>query len=194
MDVIPVADYFGLPELCERLEAMKEPDVTQNNNNNADVIRLDVSGTILKTTRATLTQDPDSHLAKMFTPGSNTSPPLTEEGAYFIDACPKAVKFVLTSLISRRLILAENQSYNSCLDVPEDMPEKDLEIAAQTFALKLSNIMIGEICWDRSKVLFSSNSTDYHLIRDIVLYLMPRRFLSFSAYSCDPPPYHLVQM
>ena len=74
MDVIPVADYFGLPELCEKLEAMKKPVVTENNNND-EVILLDVVGTIFKTSRATLTQMPYSKLAKMFTPGSRTAPP-----------------------------------------------------------------------------------------------------------------------
>ncbi len=47
-DVIPVADYFGLPKLSEKLKALKKPEVSQNNNN-ADIIRLDVGGTIFKT-------------------------------------------------------------------------------------------------------------------------------------------------
>ena len=58
-NVIPVADYFGLPELCEKLEAMKKPDFTRNNND-ADVIRLNVGGTIFETSRTTLTQKPNS--------------------------------------------------------------------------------------------------------------------------------------
>ena len=58
-DVIPVADYFGLPKLSEKLKAIKKPDVGQNNNN-ADIIKLDVGGTIFKTSRATLTKEPNS--------------------------------------------------------------------------------------------------------------------------------------
>ena len=95
VEVIPVADYFCLPELSEKLEALK------NNNNIADVIRLDVGGTIFKTSRATLCQQPNSKLARMFTPGSETSPPLTEDGAYFIDACPRAAEVVINWLRGR---------------------------------------------------------------------------------------------
>merc|ERR1712172_50245 len=62
-DVIPVADYFGLPELCEKLTAIE-------NNNDDDIIRLNVGGTIFETTRGTMTQQPNSKLAEMFTPGS----------------------------------------------------------------------------------------------------------------------------
>ena len=96
-DAIPVADYFGLPELCEKLEAMKKPDFARNINN-ADIIRLNVGRTIFETSRATLTQKPDSILARMFTPGSETSPPLTKDGAYFIDGCPKAAEVILNWL------------------------------------------------------------------------------------------------
>ena len=55
-DVIPVAEYFGLPELCEKLEAMKKKE----NNNYPDIIRLNVGGTIFETTRKTLTQKPNA--------------------------------------------------------------------------------------------------------------------------------------
>ena len=90
-DVIPVADYFGLPELCEKLEAMKKPDFARNNND-ADIIRLNVGWKIFETSRATLiTQEPPS---KLFLPGSETSPPRTEDGAYFIDGCPKAAEII----------------------------------------------------------------------------------------------------
>ena len=176
MEVITVADYFGLPELCERLEVMKGPDVTQNNNN-TDVIRLDVCGTILKTTRATLTQDPHSHLAKMFTPGSKTSPPLTEEGAYFIDACPKAVKVILSSLRCRRLNPARNnQPYISSPVFPDDISKEELDIAAKSFALRVENLsqLSAELknlyyqSMDKSKLLFSfhQHHTHYHLSQE----------------------------
>ena len=53
-------------------------------------------------TRATLTQRPYTELAKMFTPGSETSPPLTENGAYFIDGSPEAAELIINWLRSRR--------------------------------------------------------------------------------------------
>ena len=177
MEVITVADYFGLPELCERLEAMKESDVnvTQNNNNNADIIRLDVCGTILNTTRATLTQVPHSRLAKMFTPGSKTSPPLTEEGAYFIDACPKALKVILSSLRCRRLNSARNnQPYISSPVIPNDISKEELDIAAKCFALRVENLSQLSVemknfyyqNMDKSKLLFSCHHTHYHLSQE----------------------------
>ena len=131
-DVIPVADYFGLPELCEKLGTMKKPEVTQNNNN-VDIIRLNVGGTIFETSRATLLAEapPYSKLAKMFKPGSETSPPLTEDGAYFIDACPKAAEFVLNSL--RRQVWG---SFN--IDpprLPAGIDFEDLDVAANNFML-----------------------------------------------------------
>ena len=92
-DVIPVADYFGLLELSAKLEALKKP-VTQNIND-GDIIRLNVGGTIYETTRGTMTKKPGTKLAEMFKPGSRTSPPITADGGYFIDACPRAFEIVL---------------------------------------------------------------------------------------------------
>ena len=123
MDVIQVADYFGLPKLCEKLEA------TQNNNNYADIIRLDVGGTIFKITREKLTQKPNSKLAKMFTPGSETSPPLTEDGAYFIDCCPKAAEIVV-NFIRRSGGDSETVGKYDCIQ------NRDLIFAAQSFGLE----------------------------------------------------------
>ena len=96
-DVIPVADYFGLPKLIKKLKALKNPDVSQNNNI-SDIIRLKIGGTIFEITRAILTKTPDSKLARMFTPGSETSPPLTEDGAYLIDASARAAEVVINWL------------------------------------------------------------------------------------------------
>lgn len=132
-DVIPVADYFGLPELCEKLRTIIKPEVTQNNNN-VDVIRLNVGGTIFETSRATLLASPDSELAKMFTPGSETSPPLTKDGAYLIDACPKAAEFVLNCL--RRGVVGgvEGELFDSPT-VPAGIDFADLDVAADKFML-----------------------------------------------------------
>ena len=54
-----------------------------------DWILLDVSGVLFKTTRATLTSDPDCVLTKMFEQNPRFQPPpLTVYGFYQIDACP----------------------------------------------------------------------------------------------------------
>ena len=65
-DVIPVADYFGLHELCEELKEGKKI-ITEDAY---DTIRLNVGGRIFETTRAILTSIPESQLAKMFLPDS----------------------------------------------------------------------------------------------------------------------------
>ena len=82
--------------LCEKLKALKEP-VTQITNV-VDTIRLNVGGTIFETTRGTMMQKPGTRLAEIFTPGSRTSPPVTKDGAYFIDASPSAFETVLNCL------------------------------------------------------------------------------------------------
>ena len=122
--VIPVADYFGLPELCERLQTFK----TQNINNK-DIIRLNVGGTIFETTRRTMTAQP-GRTRQIF---SSSSPfPMTADGAYFIDASPKAVEIVLNWIRSY-------PHYKYTLkfkDVPPpDVSESDLKFAAQCFGL-----------------------------------------------------------
>ena len=126
--MLPVADYFGLPELCEKLE------VVTKNNNNEDIILLDVGGTIFKIARATLTRKPDSKLAKMFTPGSETSPPLTEDGAYFIDCCPKAAESVLNCI--RRSSLCD---YSKWVGTCYGDIDEDLSFAAKSFGLDLTS-------------------------------------------------------
>ena len=96
--VIPVADYFGLPELCGKLKVMKEPVTENNNANDCDIIRLNVGGTIFETTRRTMMLNPGTKLARMFTPGSKTSPSVTANGAYFINASPRTFEAVLNCL------------------------------------------------------------------------------------------------
>ena len=126
-DVIPVADYFGLPELCEKLKAL--------NINDVDIIRLNVGGTIFETTRGTMRQKPDSFLAKMFTPGSDIHPlnflPVTADGSYFIDASPCAFELVLNWL---RIGHEEESGINSTI-LPKDFPWDDLAHAAKIIGL-----------------------------------------------------------
>ena len=66
----------------------------------------------------------------MFTPGSETSPALTEDGAYFIDACPKAAEFVLNCL-RRRVV---GYSFN-LPRLPAGIDFEDLDVAANKFIL-----------------------------------------------------------
>ena len=77
-----------------------------------------------------LLASPYSKLAKMFTPGSETSPPLTEDGAYFIDACPKAAEFVLNCL-RRRVV---GSTFNPPM-LPAGIDFEDLIVAANKFML-----------------------------------------------------------
>ena len=128
-DVIPVADYFGLPELHDKLEALKKP--VTDNNNDGEIIRLKVGGEIFETARETMMQKPGSKLAKMFTPGSKTSPPVTADGAYFIDASPRAFEAVLNGLRMRLSL-----GYNAII-------YRDALVNVHRYHLSLAAKMIG---------------------------------------------------
>ena len=70
------------------------------------IVRLNVGGYHFETTRATLTSCPESLLAKMFDPDSDLPPAaLTEDGAYFIDACPRAFEVILNWLRYKKVML-----------------------------------------------------------------------------------------
>ena len=65
------------------------------------VIKLDVAGTIFKTTQGTLLSDQNSMLAKMFSTERNGRIPAViqqDTGAYFIDRCPKYFGIILNFL------------------------------------------------------------------------------------------------
>ena len=66
------------------------------------VIKLDVAGTIFKTTQGTLLSDQNSMLAKMFSTEKNGRIPAIQDdsGAYFIDRCPKYFGIILNFLRS----------------------------------------------------------------------------------------------
>ena len=82
-------------------------------NSTCDWIKLNVGGTLYETTRTTLLSRPNSLLAKMFDPGS-TRPPaaLGEDGAYRVDADPRAFAAILTWLRRGRVIVPTD----SCLE------------------------------------------------------------------------------
>ena len=64
------------------------------------VVKLDVGGTMFKTTHGTLLSDQDSMLAKMFSTETNGRIPAIQDdsGAYFIDRCPKYFGIILNFL------------------------------------------------------------------------------------------------
>ena len=69
-------------------------------------VRLNVGGYHFETTRGTLTSCPESLLARMFDPDSELPPAaLTEDGAYFIDACPRAFEVILNWLRYKEVML-----------------------------------------------------------------------------------------
>ena len=63
-------------------------------------VKLDVGGTIFKTTHGTLLSDQNSKLAKMFSTEKNgrISAIQDENGAYFIDRSPKYFEIILNFL------------------------------------------------------------------------------------------------
>ena len=80
-----------------------------------DWIKLNVGGTMFETTRSTLISDRDSILAKMFDPDSERPPAaVTEDGSYFLDACPRAFAVILNYLRYNKIILGKEA-------LPEDV-------------------------------------------------------------------------
>ena len=53
-----------------------------------EVVTLNVGGRLFRTTRTTLTSEPDSVLGRMFDPTSPLPPARMIDGAFFIDANP----------------------------------------------------------------------------------------------------------
>jgi hypothetical protein len=68
----------------------------------SDILRLDVSGVAMTTTRATLLSEPNSVLARMFAEDSALPPARVEGGAYFLDL--DAGAFKVMRLPSPRLL------------------------------------------------------------------------------------------
>ena len=95
-----VAEELGLTDLSKLI---KEKDVPSP----GDWIKLDVGGTIFKTTRLTLSQVPDSLLGRMFHPDSSLSPARMQDGAYLIDFSPSSFPVILHWLRCRELSLGE---------------------------------------------------------------------------------------
>ena len=96
-------EFVDLKNSCEFiLSGEKKPakmDITGINPNS--LVKLNVGGTIFMTTQGTLLADQNSMLAKMFSPETNGGrfPAIQDEnGAYFIDSCPRYFGITLNFL------------------------------------------------------------------------------------------------
>jgi len=101
--LLATAELLGLSELGREVSRQrKDPrgDMT-------DWLRLKVGGTMFEATRATLTSDCDSSLARMFQPDSSLAPATCSDGVYKIDACPRSFSVILNWLRYRSLALGE---------------------------------------------------------------------------------------
>ena len=98
--LMAVAEELGLTDLSKLI---KEKDVPSP----GDWIKLDVGGTIFKTTRLTLSQVPDSLLGRMFHPDSSLPPARMQDGAFLIDADPGSFPVILNWLRYQEVALGE---------------------------------------------------------------------------------------
>jgi len=73
-----------------------------------EVVTLNVGGRLFRTTRTTLTSEPDSVLGRMFDPTSPLPPARMIDGAFFIDANPAIFEVVLDFLRHRCILLPPN--------------------------------------------------------------------------------------
>lgn len=82
-------------------------DSSFKRRNSTDWIKLNVGGQLFYTSRTTLlNSDPDSMLARMFSPNSNLHPScIDSNGAYLIDRDPRYFSPLLNYLRSGALIL-----------------------------------------------------------------------------------------
>lgn len=72
----------------------------------SDWVRLNVGGTLMLTTRSTLVAEPDSVLAKMFSPDSRFGQPAKDQsGAYLLDADPHYFQVLLNFLRRGEIVL-----------------------------------------------------------------------------------------
>ena len=97
-DLIPVAEVFGLDELKNELHV------------DDDQIKVNVGGSLFKTTCTALRSVPDNLLAKMFKEDSDVAP-MKKDGndVFFVDACPHVFDVVLNWLRYRKVMLGDNK-------------------------------------------------------------------------------------
>jgi len=100
------AKHLGLEELVTQLDK-------ESKGSMKDWLKLNVGGVIFETSRATLTSNPTSTLARMFEPNSNLPPAISNsDGVFLIDACPQGFGVVLNWLRYRRLMLGQVKAEN----------------------------------------------------------------------------------
>ena len=114
------------------------------------VVKLDVGGTMFKTTHGTLLSDQDSMLAKMFSTETNGRITGTqdENGAYFIDSCPKYFEIILNFL--RRGVMENganvdlkflrNEAEYFCIQGLVKLVDEEIEKTEKREALRLEQL------------------------------------------------------
>ena len=114
------------------------------------VVKLDVGGTMFKTTQATLLSDQNSMLAKMFSTETNGRIPAIQDdtGAYFIDGCPKYFGIILNFL--RRGVLEKgenvdlkflrNEAEYFCIQGLVKLVDEEIEKTEKREALKVEQL------------------------------------------------------
>ena len=114
------------------------------------VVKLDVGGTMFKTTHGTLLSDQNSMLAKMFSTETNGRIPAIqdENGAYFIDNCPKYFEIILNFL--RRGVMKNganvdlkflrNEAEYFCIQGLVKVVDEEIEKTEKREALKVEQL------------------------------------------------------
>ena len=130
---------------------MLEKSVIMNTGMNPNsVVKLDVGGTMFKTTHGTLLSDQNSMLAKMFSPDTKGRIPAIpdENRAYFIDRCPKYFEIILNFLrgglmengANVDLKFLRNEAEYFCIQGLIKVVDKEIEKTEKGEALRLEQL------------------------------------------------------
>lgn len=119
--ILKVASSLGLNEMVSSMlqDAKKASKGSGNKETMMDWLKLNVGGQVFETSRATLTSQSSSSLAKMFEPNSKFSPATMGDGVYQLDACPRAFSVVLNWLRYRKLMLGSGISAEEVVPVAD---------------------------------------------------------------------------
>ena len=98
------AKLLGLEELVKEVN---REETREARGDITDWLKLNVGGRMFETSRATLTSDSESILARMFQPSSSLPPATLADGVYMIDACPRSFSVIINWLRYRSLILGD---------------------------------------------------------------------------------------
>ena len=105
-----------------------------------DILKLNIRGKLVLTSRANFFSEPSSVFAQMFGPDQRLSPTAMVDGAHFIDADPDCFQVILNWLTYRRILLPRNLTPESVGVVAEfyglvDLC-KELEISTRQIKMK----------------------------------------------------------